>query len=236
MLASGGDDNSLKLWFWLIVGVIFLIKKVIELLKPDEKDEEPPVPNTEDHHEKRVKEVIAEMRRTKPQPRQIQPNQSAAPSRAPRPSAPSVELPSPAVTRKTDPDARSRATCGSCPADGAKCTGTLCESYGRSPTVHPLPFRCGTGSSATFAKERDEGTSAWFSSVISHSGISFPEKFPAPPQLPESGCSLSGNPWETQSLTKRFLQRRIKHGLSSRIMFLQPSCCPLLFILPCLKR
>ena len=37
MLASGGDDNSLKLWFWLIVGVIFLIKKAIELLKPDEK-------------------------------------------------------------------------------------------------------------------------------------------------------------------------------------------------------
>ena len=235
MLASGGDDNSLKLWFWLIVGVIFLIKKVIELLKPDEKDEEPPVPNTEDHHEKRVKEVIAEMRRTKPQPRQIQPNQSAAPSRAPRPSAPSVELPSPAVTRKTR-QTPTPETCGSCPADGAKCTGTLCESYGRSPTVHPLPFRCGTGSSATFAKERDEGTSAWFSSVISHSGISFPEKFPAPPQLPESGCSLSGNPWETQSLTKRFLQRRIKHGLSSRIMFLQPSCCPLLFILPCLKR
>ena len=103
MLASGGDDNSLKLWFWLIVGVIFLIKKAIELLKPDEKDEEPPVPNTEDHHEKRVKEVIAEMRRTKPQPRQIQPNQSAAPSRAPRPSAPPVELPSPAVARKPQP-------------------------------------------------------------------------------------------------------------------------------------
>lgn len=37
MLASGGDDNSLKLWFWLIVGVIFLIKKAIELLKPDER-------------------------------------------------------------------------------------------------------------------------------------------------------------------------------------------------------
>ena len=33
MLASGGDDNSLKLWFWLIVGVMFLIKKAIELLK-----------------------------------------------------------------------------------------------------------------------------------------------------------------------------------------------------------
>lgn len=100
MLASGGDDNSLKLWFWLIVGVIFLIKKVIELLKPDAKDEEPPVPDTENHHEKRVKEVIAEMRRTNPQPRQIRPNQSAAPSRAPRTSASSVELPSPAVPRK----------------------------------------------------------------------------------------------------------------------------------------
>ena len=68
MLASGGDDNSLKLWFWLIVGVIFLIKKAIELLKPDEKDEEPSVPDTENHHEKRVREVIAEMRRAKPQP------------------------------------------------------------------------------------------------------------------------------------------------------------------------
>ena len=32
MLASGGDDDSLKLWFWLIVGAIFLIKKVIEFL------------------------------------------------------------------------------------------------------------------------------------------------------------------------------------------------------------
>ena len=80
MLASGGDDNSLKLWFWLIVGVIFLIKKAIELLKPDEKDEEPSVPDTENHHEKRVREVIAEMRRATP-----------------------VELPSPAVARKPQP-------------------------------------------------------------------------------------------------------------------------------------
>ena len=94
MLASGGDDNSLKLWFWLIVGVIFLIKKAIELLKPDEKDEEPSVPDTENHHEKRVREVIAEMRRATPQPQQTQP---AAPARAPRPSAPPVELPSPAA-------------------------------------------------------------------------------------------------------------------------------------------
>ena len=191
MLASGGDDNSLKLWFWLIVGVIFLIKKAIELLKPDEKDEEPSVPDTENHHEKRVREVIAEMRRATPQPQQTQP---AAPARAPRPSAPPVELPSP-TTR------------GNSPADGAKCTGTLRKSYGRSPAIHALSFRCGTGGSATFAKEGDEGTSARPSSVIRRSGISFPEKFPSPPQISESGCSLSGNPWKTQSITKRILQR-----------------------------
>lgn len=80
--------------------MIFLIKKAIELLKPDEKDEEPSVPDTENHHEKRVREVIAEMRRATPQPQQTQP---AAPARAPRPSAPPVELPSPAVARKPQP-------------------------------------------------------------------------------------------------------------------------------------
>ncbi|MCD8063812.1 MAG: hypothetical protein LUE18_03895, partial [Akkermansia sp.] len=99
MLASGGDDDSLKLWFWLIVGVIFLIKKIIEFLKPKEKDEETPVLDTENHHEKRVKEVIAEMRRTNPQ-QQPQPARPQAPARAPRPSAPPVELPTPAVARK----------------------------------------------------------------------------------------------------------------------------------------
>ena len=104
MLASGGDDDSLKLWFWLIVGAIFLIKKVIEFLKPKEKDEETPVLDTEDHHEKRVKEVIAEMRRTNPQPRQPQPARPQAPARAPRPSAPPVELPTPAVARKRRPE------------------------------------------------------------------------------------------------------------------------------------
>ena len=191
MLASGGDDNSLKLWFWLIVGVIFLIKKAIELLKPDEKDEEPSVPDTENHHEKRVREVIAEMRRATPQPQQTQP---AAPARrGPQTAA--------------DPGAGGCTTRGNSPADGAKCAGTLRKSYGRSPAIHALSFRCGTGGSATFAKEGDEGTSARPSSVISRSGISFPEKFPSPPQIPESGCSLSGNPWKTQSITKRILQR-----------------------------
>lgn len=103
MLASGGDDDSLKLWFWLIVGVIFLIKKIIEFLKPKEKDEETPVLDTENHHEKRVKEVIAEMRRTNPQ-QQPQPARPQAPARAPRPSATPVELPTPAVARKRRPE------------------------------------------------------------------------------------------------------------------------------------
>ena len=76
--------DQVDLWFWLIVGAIFLIKKVIEFLKPKEKDEETPVLDTEDHHEKRVKEVIAEMRRTNPQPRQPQPARPQAPARAPR--------------------------------------------------------------------------------------------------------------------------------------------------------
>lgn len=104
MLAAAGDDDSLKLWFWLIVGIIFLIKKVIEFLKPKEKDGETPVLETEDHHEKRVKEVIAEMRRTNPQPRQPQPAQPQAPARVPRPAAPPVELPTPAVVRKRRPE------------------------------------------------------------------------------------------------------------------------------------
>lgn len=105
MFAAAGDDDSLKLWFWLIVGAIFLIKKVIELLKPKEKDEKTPVLETEDHHEQRVKEVIAEMRRTNPQRRQPQqPARPQAPARIPRPSAPPVELPTPAVIRKRRPE------------------------------------------------------------------------------------------------------------------------------------
>lgn len=101
MLASGGDDDNLKLWFWLIVGAIFLIKKVIEFLKPKEKDEETPVRDTEDHHEKRVKEVITEMRRTNPQP--AHPARRHAPPHAPRPSVAPVELPTPSVARKPRP-------------------------------------------------------------------------------------------------------------------------------------
>ena len=141
MLASGGDDDSLKLWFWLIVGAIFLIKKVIEFLKPKEKDEETPVLDTEDHHEKRVKEVIAEMRRTNPQPRQPQPARPQAPARAPRPSAPPVELPTPAVARKRrpEPEPKPGVDGGNRPANRPERAGTLRKGHGRSPAVHAFP-------------------------------------------------------------------------------------------------
>lgn len=94
MLASGGDDDHLKIWFWVVVGAIYLIKMVVNFLKPKEEEKEKPILDTEDNHEKRVKEVIAEMRRTPPQP---------APQHAPRPSAPPAELPTPAVARKPRP-------------------------------------------------------------------------------------------------------------------------------------
>lgn len=97
MLASGGDDDHLKIWFWVVVGAVYLIKMVVNFLKPKEEEKEKPILDTEDNHEKRVKEVIAEMRRTPPQPPQ------PAPQHAPRPSAPPVELPTPAVARKPRP-------------------------------------------------------------------------------------------------------------------------------------
>lgn len=100
MLASGGDDDHLKIWFWVVVGAIYLIKMVVNFLKPKEEEKEKPILDTEDNHEKRVKEVIAEMRRTPPQP--PQPPQPA-PQHAPRPSAPPVELPNPSVARKPRP-------------------------------------------------------------------------------------------------------------------------------------
>lgn len=103
MLASGDDGNTSKLWFWLIIGVIYLITKVVEFFRSKGKDEETPVQDTEDHHEKRVKEVIAEMRRTNPQPQRPQPARPQAPAHAPRPSASPVELPTPAVARKRRP-------------------------------------------------------------------------------------------------------------------------------------
>ncbi len=105
MLASGGDDDHLKLWFWLIVGAIYLIKVVVNFLKPKEEKKEKTVLDTEDNHEKRVKEVIAEMRRTPPQPQSLPPHPARhhAPPHAPRPSAPPVELPTPAVARPKPP-------------------------------------------------------------------------------------------------------------------------------------
>ncbi len=103
MLASGDEGSNSKLWFWLIAVVVYFITKGIESFRSKGKDEETPVQDTENHHEKRVKEVIEEMRRTNPQPQRPQPARSQAPAHAPRPSASPVELPTPAVARKRRP-------------------------------------------------------------------------------------------------------------------------------------
>lgn len=206
MLASGGDDNSLKLWFWLIVGVIFLIKKAIELLKPDEKDEEPSVPDTENHHEKRVREVIAEMRRATPQPQQTQP---AAPARAPRPSAPPVELPSPAVARKPQ---RIPAPAAAQPEETARQTAqNVLERYVKATEEARQSMRSlSDAEQAALQRLQKREMKEHLPDLLpSSAAVESPslKKFPSPPQISESGCSLSGNPWKTQSITKRILQR-----------------------------
>lgn len=107
MLASGGDDDSLKFWFWLIVGVVYVIKKVMDSLKGKREEKNKPSMETEDHHEKRVKEVIAEMRRTPPpaqKSRHPQTPRSHAPAHAPRPAPSPVELPAPSAARKRRPE------------------------------------------------------------------------------------------------------------------------------------
>ena len=106
ILASGGDDDNLKHWFWIIVGVGYAIKIVMDARKA-KKEEKTPSTEAENHHEKRVKEVIAEMRRTSPQtqqPRHQQTPRTHAPAHAPRSSPSPVELPTPAVARKRRPE------------------------------------------------------------------------------------------------------------------------------------
>lgn len=105
---DSGPDNSLKFWFWLIVGIIFVIKTVIGSLKAKkEAGEEEPVLETEDHHEKRVREVIAEMRRTTPPQPQAAPRPEAVhpriPARSSRPAPVPVELPNPSVKHRRRP-------------------------------------------------------------------------------------------------------------------------------------
>ena len=186
---------------------------------------------------KNASKIVRKCARTS-RSRRVQPNQSAAPSRAPRPSAPSVELPSPAVTRKT----RQTPTPEAAQPVGAvrQTEQNVLERYVKATeearqSIHSLSDAEQEALQRLQKSGMKEPQPGFLPSSATVESLSL-KKFPAPPLLPESGCSLSGNPWETQSLTKRFLQRRIKHGLSSRIMFLQPSCCPLLFILPCLKR
>ena len=91
ILAAHGEDNDLELWFYLVLAIVFIGKSVISYLKTKREDnEEEPDPETEDHHEKRVREVIAEMRRTVPERPQQAPRrevpQPPVPARAPRPA------------------------------------------------------------------------------------------------------------------------------------------------------
>ena len=108
ILAARGEDGNPELWFYLVLAIVFIGKSVISYLKTKREDnEEEPDLETEDHHEKRVREVIAEMRRTVPErpqqaPRQEVPQPRVA-ARAPRPAPSPVELPNPSVKRKQRP-------------------------------------------------------------------------------------------------------------------------------------
>lgn len=106
LAAGGGDDQSLKFWFWLIVGIVFIIKKVVDSLKGKiEDNQEKTSQETEGEHEKRVKEIMADMRRSVPpkaDPRP-QPSRRQPPARSMRPAP--VERPHPFVPRTPPPKA-----------------------------------------------------------------------------------------------------------------------------------
>ena len=89
ILAARGEDGNPELWFYLVLAIVFIGKSVISYLKTKREDnEEEPDLETEDQHEKRVREVIAEMRRTVPERPQQAPRQEVpqprVPARAPR--------------------------------------------------------------------------------------------------------------------------------------------------------
>lgn len=106
ILAASGDGGGLEFWFWLIVGGVYVIKKIIDFLKGKTEEETPEVMNEEPEHERRIKDVIQEMRRqqgTTPLPSHIppaRPNPADAPARRQQGTTISpVKLPTPAVTR-----------------------------------------------------------------------------------------------------------------------------------------
>ena len=127
ILAARGEDGNPELWFYLVLAIVFIGKSVISYLKTKREDnEEEPDLETEDHHEKRVREVIAEMRRTVPE----------RPQQAPR-----QEVPQPRVAaRAPRPEAQAASTTGPRPGLGArtcagsrqKYDGTLREGRGGS--------------------------------------------------------------------------------------------------------
>lgn len=63
IIAAGGDKDGLEFWFWLIVAAVFFIKKAFDFFKSKPEDETGSPVEREDQHEKRVREVIEEMRR-----------------------------------------------------------------------------------------------------------------------------------------------------------------------------
>ena len=89
-ILASSDDTDGKFWLWLIIGIGYLIKKVIETMKGDsetdesagdtvifEKEEVPDAPR------KTMREILAEMHRENPTPSAPPQQPSYAPPHAP---------------------------------------------------------------------------------------------------------------------------------------------------------
>ena len=203
ILAARGEDGNPELWFYLVLAIVFIGKSVISYLKTKREDnEEEPDLETEDHHEKRVREVIAEMRRTVPErpqqaPRQEVPQPRVA-ARAPRPAPSPVELPNPSVKRKQRPQPDPVPDWGHGHAQEA--ARNTMERYvkaeeGAHESIRSLSD---AGRSSAFAAT-GKGTAARIDPFFLPSWSPPPERFPSAFPVSENGHSLSGNPRETES-------------------------------------
>lgn len=80
ILASNIDDSTDKIWFWLIVGVFYVIKKIIEFLNQENSDDNAlPETDTGSPREKQIKKAMGEMRRS------VAPQQTTPPASPPNP-------------------------------------------------------------------------------------------------------------------------------------------------------
>lgn len=85
ILASNIDDGSGKIWFWLIIGVFYVIKKIIEFLSQKNSDDNAlPETDTGSPREKQIKKAMGEMRRSAPT------QQTTSPDSPPKPSEDSL--------------------------------------------------------------------------------------------------------------------------------------------------